>query len=129
LSFVSGRESENLGSNIWVSERGGPGEVFGEPVELPGINTDVREEGFWLSEDGLSVVFASNRALDEADMDIWRAVRPSRDSAFDEPENLSVVNTSGIEIDPALTRDGFELFFASDRSGAMQLYRSARSCP
>jgi Tol biopolymer transport system component len=129
LSFVSSRDSENLGSNIWVSERGGPGEGFGEPVELPGVNTDVREEGFWLSEDGLSLVFASNRAPDEADMDIWRAVRQSRDSAFDEPENLSVVNTSGIEIDPALTRDGFELFFASDRSGSMQLYRSARSCP
>ncbi len=128
LLFVSSRESDNLGSNIWVSERDADGEAFGEPSELPGVNTDAREEGFWLSEDGLTLFFASNRALDD-DMDIWTAVRPSRQSGFEAPENLSAVNTSGIEIDPALTADGFELFFASDRSGTMQLYRSARSCP
>lgn len=129
LMFVSSRASDNLGSNIWASERVGPGEPFGEPFELEGVNTNAREEGFWLSEDGLSLVFASNRAPDEADMDIWHAVRQSRDAGFEEPVNLSAVNTSGIEIDPALTQDGFELFFASDRSGTMQLYRSARSCP
>jgi Tol biopolymer transport system component len=129
LLFVSSRTSDNLGSNIWVSERGGAGEAFGAATELAGVNTDAREEGFWLSDDGLSLVFASNRGLEEPDMDIWVAVRESRESPFEEPENLSVLNTAGIEIDPALTADGFELFFASDRGGTMQLYRSARSCP
>jgi Tol biopolymer transport system component len=129
LMFVSGRTSPNLGSNIWVSDRQTPTSPFGEPVELAGVNTNAREEGFWLTSDGLTIYFASNRASDEADMDIWVATRPDTSSPFGVAENLSVVNSSGIEIDPALTADGFELFFASNRSGTMQIYRSARSCP
>jgi Tol biopolymer transport system component len=129
LMFVSGRTSPNLGSNIWVSVRPSLSGAFSEPVELAGVNTNAREEGFWLSSDGLTIYFASNRAADEADMDIWVATRPDISSPFGEAENLSVVNSPGIEIDPALTADGFELFFASNRSGTMQLYRTVRSCP
>jgi hypothetical protein len=127
LLFVSGRDTVNLGSNIWQADRGAPSAAFGVAVELPGVNSNARDEGFWLSADGLTVFFASNRQP-EANMDIWVAARADVADAFGEPENLSVLNTAGIEIDPALTLDGFELFFASDRGGAMQLYRSARIC-
>lgn len=128
LWFVSGRDASALASNIWVAERPSLDAPFEDPVELQGVNTDAREEGFWLSHDGLTVYFASNRFAD-GDMDIFVAVRPDRDSPFEEAQNLAVVNTPGLELDPALTADGFELFFASDRSGTMQLYRSARLCP
>jgi len=130
LMFVSGRNAETLVSNIWVAERPDQQSPFGEPVELAGANSDGRDEGFWLSPDGLTLYLASNRGLaGDDDMDIFVAVRPDTTSPFEEAQNLAVVNTPGIEIDPALTADGFELFFASDRSGAMQLYRSARRCP
>lgn len=128
LMFVSGRDTLNLGSNIWVAQRESRTAAFSEPVELAGVNTDAREEGFWLSADELSLFFASNRASTQADMDIWVATRDSVNSAFEGAERLEVVNTSAIEIDPAITPDGFELFFASDRSGTMRLYRSARLC-
>jgi Tol biopolymer transport system component len=127
LLFVSARETVNLGSNIWQANRAVPSASFGVPFELPGVNSDTRDEGFWLSADGLTVFFASNRQP-ESDMDIWVATRSDVSDAFGEAENLSVVNTASIEIDPALTFDGFELFFASDRGGSMQLYRSARIC-
>jgi Tol biopolymer transport system component len=127
LMFVSGRDSPNGASNIWQARRESLGQPFGVPVELPGVNSDARDEGFWLSADGLTVFFASNRLV-QTDMDIWVASRPDVDSAFGDVQNLDVVNTSGLELDPALTLDGFELFFASDRSGTMQLYRSARQC-
>ena len=125
---MSGRDASALASNIWVAERPSLDAPFEDPVELQGVNTDAREEGFWLSHDGLTVYFASNRFAD-GDMDIFVAVRPDRDSPFEEAQNLAVVNTPGLELDPALTADGFELFFVSDRSGTMQLYRSARLCP
>ncbi len=128
LMFVSGRESPNAFSNIWVSERSARSENFSAPVELEGINTGAREEGFSLSADGLALYFASNRVA-ESDMDIWVATRPTVGSPFGAIENLSVVNTPGADIDPMLSADGFELFFASNRSGAVQLYRSARICP
>jgi hypothetical protein len=127
LLFVSGRDTVNLGSNIWQADRALPSEPFGIPIELPGVNSNARDEGFWLSADGLTVFFASNRQP-ESNMDIWVATRDDAGDAFGEPENLTVLNTPGIEIDPALTLDGFELFFASDRGGTMQLYRSARIC-
>jgi Tol biopolymer transport system component len=127
LLFVSGRDTVNLGSNIWQANRELPSEPFSVPVELPGVNSNARDEGFWLSADGLTVFFASNRQP-ESNMDIWVATRAEVGDAFGEPENLSVLNTAGIEIDPALTLDGIELFFASDRGGSMQLYRSARIC-
>jgi WD40-like Beta Propeller Repeat len=127
LMFVSGRDSPNLSSNIWQARRESLDEPFDEASELPGVNSNARDEGFWLSADSLTVFFASNRLVQE-DMDIWVATRPDASSAFGEAENLDVVNTSGLELDPALTLDGFELFFASDRSGTMQLYRSVRLC-
>jgi Tol biopolymer transport system component len=132
LMFVSTRVTSSGGSNIFVSERNGIGGAFSAPVELANINSDARDEGFWLSEDGLTIYFASNRDPDrdpEADMDIWVAERATVGSLFGEPENLEVVNTPGTEIDPAVTADGFELFFASDRNGTMQVFRSARECP
>jgi Tol biopolymer transport system component len=132
LMFVSTRVTTSGGSNIFVSERQSLGAPFSTPVELSGINSDARDEGFWLSEDGLTVYFASNRDPDrdpEADMDIWVAERPTLASPFGPAENLEGINTPGTEIDPAVTADGFELFFASDRNGTMQLFRSARECP
>jgi hypothetical protein len=127
LMFVSGRDTDNLFSNILQARRASLAQPFGEPTELPGVNSDSRDEGFSLSADGLTIFFASNRVA-EAGMDIWVATRASLDSAFDEAQNLDVVNTPDEDLDPALTLDGFELFFASDRSGTMQLYRSARQC-
>jgi Tol biopolymer transport system component len=129
LMFVSGRTAPNDFSNIWQARRASAQAPWEEAVELPGVNTNAREEGFWLSADGLTLFFASNRVGEVADMDIFVATRPDLESAFGQASGLDVVNTSDIELDPALTTDGFELFFASDRSGTMQLYRSARQCP
>jgi len=127
LMFVSGRDTVNLSSNIWQTSRANLSAPFSVPVELPGVNSDARDEGFWLSADGLTVFFASNREPAN-DMDLWVATRADVNGPFGEAENLSVLNTPSIEIDPAITLDGFELFFASDRGGSMQLYRSARIC-
>jgi hypothetical protein len=127
LMFVSGRDSPNGASNIWGTERSSRDEDFSVPMEIAGVNTDAREEGFTLTIDGLTLFFASNR-LAAADMDIWVATRPRGVGAFGPAENLTVVNTPAIEIDPALSTDGFELFFASDRNGSMQLFRTARVC-
>jgi hypothetical protein len=128
LFFVSGRESPSGASNLWTAARAGREQNFSEPVELQGINTDAREEGFSLSSDGLTLFFASNRGSEENDMDIWVATRPDLSSAFGAAENVPLINTSALELDPALSADGFELFFASSRNGTMQLFRSVRRC-
>lgn len=125
--FVSGRDSPNAGSNIWVAEREERSGQFGVAVEVPGVNTDAREEGFSLSGDGLSLYFASDR-VEPLDMDIWVATRPDTESAFGPAEGLTDINTTALELDPALSPDGSELFFSSTRNGSVQLFRSVRSC-
>jgi len=127
LMLVSGRPSPNGNSNIWVSERASRADNFGEPVEVAGVNTDAREEGFTLSNDGLTLIFASNRVT-EALMDLWVATRPDLSSPFGPAENLAQLNTPENELDVSLSADGFELFFASSRNGAFQLFRSVRDC-
>ncbi len=127
LTFVSGRESPNLGSNLWIAERDSRDEEFSEPVEIAGVNGPAREEGFSFSSDELTLFFASNRVIPE-DMDIWVTQRSNRGTAFAPAENLSVVNTDALELDPGISTDGFELFFVSTRNGEAEIFRSARIC-
>jgi Tol biopolymer transport system component len=127
LLFVSDRPSPNAFSNIWVTRRTSLADPFAEPVELEGINTVAREEGFSLSADGLTLVFSSNRE-GSADLDIWIATRPERDAAFTEPQNLSAVNSAAPDGDAMLSPDGLELFFTSERNGTNQLFRAVRQC-
>jgi Tol biopolymer transport system component len=127
LLFVSDRPSPNAFSNIWVTRRTSTVDPFAEPVEVEGINTASREEGFSLSADGLTLVFSSNRE-GSADLDIWLATRPARDAAFSEPANLSAVNSAAPDGDAMLSPDGLELFFTSERNGTNQLFRATRQC-
>jgi WD40 repeat protein len=127
LTFVSGRESPNLGSNLWIAERDSRDEEFSEPVELAGVNGPTRDEGFSFSSDELTLFFASNRVIAE-DMDIWVTQRSNRGGQFAPAENLSVVNTDALELDPGISTDGFELFFVSTRNGEAEIFRSARIC-
>jgi Tol biopolymer transport system component len=127
LLFVSDRPSPNAFSNIWVTRRTSTVDPFAEPVELEGINTGFREEGFSLSADGLTLVFSSNRE-GSADLDIWLATRSERDATFGEPVNLSAVNSAAPDGDAMLSPDGLELFFTSERNGTNQLFRATRQC-
>jgi Tol biopolymer transport system component len=73
----------------------------------------------------LTLYFTSDR---EGDNDLWGTSRPNLGSPFASPQNLGSVNSAGSDLDPALTPDGLELFFSSDRSGSQQLWRSLRTC-
>jgi hypothetical protein len=129
LLFVSDRPAPSGAgaSNIWSALRDSADSAFGEPVELAGINTAAREEGFSLSNDGLTIVFASNR-MGSADLDIWTATRPDPASQFSEPQNLSQLNSPVSDGDAMLSPDGLELFFSSERNGENQIFRAVRVC-
>lgn len=127
IVFVSGRESPNEGSNLWVARRDNRSQDFSAPVEVPGINTNAREEGFSLSGDGLTLFFASDRLLD-GDMDLFVARRADAGASFATPEPLVELNGTADELDPQLSPDGRELFFSSSRQGVFQLFRSLRQC-
>jgi len=127
ILFVSSRSSPNAFSNLWMAQRAHRADEFAAPVEVPGINTAAREEGFSLTPDGLTLFFASDRAA-ELDMDLWVATRASTSADFGAAESLLSLNTTEQELDPQLSPDGTELFFSSSRAGNFQLFRAVREC-
>jgi Tol biopolymer transport system component len=96
-------------------------------VEVEGINTNAREEGFSLSDDGLTLFFASDR-LNDDDMDLFVATRDDTAASFESVEPLIDLNSTAQDLDPQLSPDGLELFFASSRAGPVQLFRAVREC-
>lgn len=66
----------------------------------------------WLSDDGLTLYFASDRPGGLGLLDIWVADRERTQDNWNSPVNLGApVNTSGPESMPSLSADGLTLYF------------------
>lgn len=90
---------------------------FSPPVLLPGP-VNAPEEDDWspsLSPDQLTIYFKSWRPGGLGLGDIWVATRADLSSAFEQPVNLSEVNSPCDDSAPAIAADGRTLFFASGR--------------
>jgi hypothetical protein len=105
-----------MDSDLYVVHRPNLEADWGEPVKLPdGINTDADERTAFVSADGLSLYFTSDRAEGVGSLDLYvsRRTNVDDDSAWQPPENLSAVNSPGFDAGPTL----FE-----DESGVTHLY-------
>lgn len=126
LFFSSNRTGQD---DIYVSYRQADGS-WGAPeavaeLNAAGFNT-MRPN---ISEDGLVIVFDSNRDGGQGGPDIWMASRASIDEPWSAPVNLGPeVNTASAETRPWLSADGTRLYFGSDREGpgTLNLYVSHR---
>ena len=83
-----------------------------------------------LTDDGLMLVFGSERPNGEGFADLWMSTRPSPESAWGQPINLGAnVNSARSEWEPEISGDGLTLCFHSDRqegSGGTDLWMSRR---
>jgi len=105
--------------------------TFDEPINLgPPVNTSHRESAPSISADGLTLYFHSDRPGSAGGWDLWFASRTSTEEPWGEPVNVGApVNTSHVDIMPALSADGLSLYFTSDRPGGhggMDLWVSTR---
>ena len=91
-------------------------------AEVDTANIDV--DGF-LSEDGLVLHFSSDR-VHTGDQDLFVARRASTNLPFSAFTPIVGLNTSHTDRDPWLSPDGSEIYFSSDRSGALKIYRATR---
>jgi hypothetical protein len=95
--------------------------TFGTPTNLgPGINTTYDEEGSFISADGCTLYFQSNRPGGQggSPWDLWVATRPTTDAEWGPPENLGpTVNTTSFEGSVCILADGLSLYFASNQPG------------
>jgi Tol biopolymer transport system component len=105
---------------------------LGPPVSTPLTVSPSRGADFnpFISRDGLSLYFSSDRPGGFGGFDIWVSERPSVNDPWGEPQNLGPnVNTPSTENSPALSPDGRHLYFQSDKPGGfgdLDLYVSER---
>ena len=93
------------------------------------VNSEFDDYGGALSKDGLSLYFTSNRPGGSGGEDVWVSRRNAIDGLFGAPQNLFMINSSGYDRTPALSRDGHWLLFATDRtggSGGLDIWASYR---
>jgi Tol biopolymer transport system component len=85
------------------------------PALVPGINdNDVNELAPALYQNEQLLVFSS--FPNNAPADLFYAMRSSATGSFGTVAQIPTVNTTTFsEIDPVLSQDGCELYFASDR--------------
>lgn len=83
------------------------------------INTTGVLEGCpFISKDGLTLFFASNRAGGSGAADIWASTRESGDSGWTTPFNLGpILNSSAADVCPTYHISGRYLYFVSARTG------------
>lgn len=102
-------------SRIWFARREGQG--WSMPVEVPFSDTRYKDSDPWLTPDGETLYFVSNRPVageaPNASLDIWRVTVNA--GSFGTPEHLAAVASDGEELGPEL-HEGW-LYFNSSRQG------------
>jgi hypothetical protein len=94
---------------------------FANAVAVTELNTSYSETGSWLTADGLTVYWTTNRTDGNAkgQGDIWRAHRSTPSSTFsgllDVPDPL--INTADDDNLGSLSNDACRLYFWSNRAG------------
>ena len=126
LYFCDGRGHEAMprrpgglgASDLWVTRRPTLDDPWEEPVNLgPAVNSEHHEHAPFISSDGLTLLFDSDRPGGMGASDIWMATRPSVDDPWKTPVNLgSEINSTSWESEPSLTSDGSSLYFSSLRA-------------
>ena len=135
MYFTSNRPG-SAGEDLWIAHRTAPNAQWRTPVNVgPVVNSPFMERLRSVSDDGLVLLFQSNRPEGYGSNDIWATTRSTAkdDFGWEPPVNLGpVINTTANEIaaNYLFSQDGFndELVFASARPGgfgAGDLYKSS----
>jgi hypothetical protein len=129
LTVYFSSQRASFTDDLWRATRNTRSDAFGTPVVVTELNSSGNDAGIFLTADGKTALLASDRP-GSFGVDLYRAVRASTSGPFSTPQRLSEVSSIADDIDPQLTADGQELFFASTRNGGnYQMFRSLVTCP
>jgi Tol biopolymer transport system component len=119
LYFQSRRPGGYCKWDIWVAKRANLDDPWGEPVNLgPLVNDGDSNWSHGISADGLKLYFEANRPGNYGGVDLWVAVRETKDEPWGDPVNLGpTINSSVNDACPNISADGLELYFRSNRPG------------
>lgn len=122
------QEKMRLGCDIYMVEK--KGDNWDEPVLLKLKDHDSTHVGHpCISDDGKSLIFASNMAGGYGGLDLWITTYDKRSESWSLPVNLGpTINTPGNDCFPTWGPTG-ELLYASDGMvglGGLDIYKAAR---
>lgn len=116
LWFVSDRLGGPGGYDIFRST--GSGAVFAAPTRVAELNSAANDFQPQPSEDGLTVLFASDRPGGLGATDLWMAKRPSVSVPFGAPAPITELNSANTESAGWLSADRCRIWFGSGRNTA-----------
>lgn len=103
--------------NLYQAQRSDRGRVFANPIAIASINTESGDGSPYVTPDGLTLYFYSDRAGGPGSRDLWTATRATTSADFNDAEVIPVVNGTTRDHFPWLTPDRLGLLFMSDRTG------------
>lgn len=106
--------SRGAGFDLYRSRRTDRASPFGPPVALGELNTGDDERAPFLSPDGLTLYFSSDRPGGAGNLDVWTAARPTVDDPFGAPINIAMINSSRDDYAPSISADGLTLYYSYD---------------
>ncbi len=98
------------------------------PVSRPDIDTANTDVDGFLSDDGLVLHFSSDRQK-KGGQDLFVAGRARDGDPFTGFAPIAELNSSHDDRDPWLSPDASEIYFSSDRTGTLKIYRATRMAP
>jgi Tol biopolymer transport system component len=112
LWFISDRPG-SAGYDIYRSTR--DGSAFATPSRMSELASDASDYQPQPSEDGLTVLFSSDREGGMGSIDLWLARRASVSAPFGAPVPLTELNSATTEQAGWLSADGCRIWFSSGR--------------
>lgn len=88
---------------------------FRAPEHLPALSSPGFEAKPDISNDRLTLLFASSQAGGVGDLDLWVATRGDVNSPFGPQSNVAELNSVGRDHTPTTTGDGLEIIYSSNR--------------
>jgi hypothetical protein len=125
LWFTSNRAGGAGGYDVYVAARG-PSGAFGAPSRVAELSSSSNDFQPQPSEDGLTVLLASNRDGGQGSYDLYLARRDASTAPFAAPAPLAELNTAHVEQAGWLSGDGCRIYFSSTRAGVETLYFAER---
>lgn len=108
LYFSSGRPRGYGEGEMWVTTRATSSDSWGPPVNLgPVVSAPATESPTWLSPDGLTLIFFSDRPGGFGSIDVWMTTRPLKGRPWSPPKSLGPsINTKYSDWISAMSPDG-----------------------
>jgi serine/threonine protein kinase/Tol biopolymer transport system component len=105
--------------DLWVLRRASINDAWGPPENLgPAVNSPQDDFSPSISADGLILCFCSKRPGGLGRHDIYVATRETRNAPWGPAVNMGTpINTEHDDLDPWITADGLELYYATYRDG------------